>query len=126
MVLNPNINITNAPYITLAVLAAVMAKKYTSPHGKSPFNIPSTKKLNNDFVCKSCLKSFVKYEFEEKECSSMVKNLIFPESDKPAKTIKRPANMRSKPFARLLNIATPPKNPNIAPSMVYVKIRPDE
>ena len=40
IVLRPKINITTAPQKALPVLAAVIAKAYTKPQGKRPFNIP--------------------------------------------------------------------------------------
>ena len=45
---SPNISITTAPQNGLPVAAAEAAKKYTSPQGKNPFNIPSRKKLVRD------------------------------------------------------------------------------
>ena len=59
IVLIPKINITKAPYKGSAVLAAVIAKKYTKPQGSSPFNIPSRKKLRFDFEFKTLLKAFL-------------------------------------------------------------------
>ncbi len=41
IVLRPNSSMTTAPQIGLPVLAEVTAKKYTSPHGRSPFRSPN-------------------------------------------------------------------------------------
>jgi len=126
MVLIPKINITKAPYKALAVLAAVIAKKYTNPHGKRPFNIPRIKKLKFDLEFRTLLKALLYKDEDEKECSIIVKNFILPISDNPANTITIPANISKTPFALLLKVTTPPKAPKIDPSMVYVKTLPNE
>lgn len=59
IVLSPNIAMTKAPYSGLAVLAAVIAKKYTNPHGKRPFNMPRIKKLRFDFEFSTFLNAFL-------------------------------------------------------------------
>jgi hypothetical protein len=118
IVLSPKIAITSAPERGSAVLAAVIAKKYTNPHGSSPLSIPSTKKLRFDLELSTDLKAFLYNAEEEKECSIRVRNLIFPRSESPAKTITTPAKIKRVPFAVLLKVATPPSAPNIAPKTV--------
>lgn len=56
IVATPKINITNAPYSGSAVLAAVIAKKYTKPQGRRPFNIPRKKKEVKEPLERSFLK----------------------------------------------------------------------
>ncbi len=75
------------------------------------------KKLVNDFVLRSSRKSFLYHDALETECSIIVKNFICPDKDKPAKIMKIPASISNEPFAILLNIATPPRKPNIAPKI---------
>lgn len=115
---SPNISITTPPQKGDAVEAADAAKKYTSPQGNKPFNIPRKKKLGKDFECNNVEKSFFTAELPTKDTSIEVKNFILPIKEKPIATIKIPMARFKIPIDIWLKTNILPRSPKITPMIV--------